>query len=411
MTRRTLLLLLIPAALVVLVAGVAWAEWVTTGSGSGSGVAGTWATTTTAPPGPEVCDGVDNDHNGEVDDGLGYCFDGTPAPNTDGEACLDGFADLDGDPFNGCEETEPPAGGPFPEVLPFGVAANVGAAHICLIGGGASDDPQVEPCFAQPSAGNAWSLETTLFGLLPETTLDCRTSGHLALNIALGVDHPLGAATNEFDGPWTDQDACDAGAAFDAQPYTLEVNVGNIASSVMEGLVSGTGSVPGRLAVQTGTGMPIGRYEIDDTPLWSILNATGRSYCDPRGVNGTSGVADTHDDMVACISTYVADSNPPSDGGGPLPLFDAAISDSARLVWMPQFWATGDPVGVSELNVKGFQAYYLQTSHWGCGAATCEAVHDPGEPLVGEPRVTSTLDAASAIRLPVETLPGAVLRP
>lgn len=65
---------------------------------------GTATTSTTQPPfSIEVCDGVDNDGNGSVDEGLGYCFNGAPAPNTDGASCDAGFIDLDGDPATGCE--------------------------------------------------------------------------------------------------------------------------------------------------------------------------------------------------------------------------------------------------------------------------------------------------------------------
>lgn len=57
-------------------------------------------------PGPEVCNGLDDDQNGTPDDGLGpYCLQGgTAAANTDGDAaCLAGFVDLNTDPMDGCE--------------------------------------------------------------------------------------------------------------------------------------------------------------------------------------------------------------------------------------------------------------------------------------------------------------------
>jgi hypothetical protein len=56
-----------------------------------------------------MCDGVDNDLNGDVDDGLGYCFGGDSAPNMDGATCLAGFFDVDVDAVNGCAATEPSA--------------------------------------------------------------------------------------------------------------------------------------------------------------------------------------------------------------------------------------------------------------------------------------------------------------
>lgn len=52
---------------------------------------------------PEICNGIDDDFDGQTDEGLPYCIDGLPAPNTDGENCDAGWSDLDGAPTNGCE--------------------------------------------------------------------------------------------------------------------------------------------------------------------------------------------------------------------------------------------------------------------------------------------------------------------
>jgi hypothetical protein len=57
------------------------------------------------PPAPEICDGVDNDGDGNTDEDLQYCFAGQTAPNTDGAACLIGFGDTNGNPEDGCEDT------------------------------------------------------------------------------------------------------------------------------------------------------------------------------------------------------------------------------------------------------------------------------------------------------------------
>jgi len=53
----------------------------------------------------EICDGLDNDIDGEVDEELGeYCIRGVVALNTNGDdACLPEAMDRDGDPSNGCE--------------------------------------------------------------------------------------------------------------------------------------------------------------------------------------------------------------------------------------------------------------------------------------------------------------------
>jgi Big-like domain-containing protein len=56
---------------------------------------------------PEVCDGVDNDLDGQIDEGLRYCLNGVAAPHTNGADCLPGFQDVDGVVENGCEASIP----------------------------------------------------------------------------------------------------------------------------------------------------------------------------------------------------------------------------------------------------------------------------------------------------------------
>lgn len=60
---------------------------------------GIWA----VPPSTEICDGIDNDQDGEKDENLTYCVAGLPAPHTDGEVCDAGYIDRNGDPADGCE--------------------------------------------------------------------------------------------------------------------------------------------------------------------------------------------------------------------------------------------------------------------------------------------------------------------
>ena len=56
-------------------------------------------------PTDEVCNGIDDDVDGEVDEDMVYCFDGSAAPNTDGaNSCLAGWEDSNGDPADGCEK-------------------------------------------------------------------------------------------------------------------------------------------------------------------------------------------------------------------------------------------------------------------------------------------------------------------
>jgi hypothetical protein len=56
---------------------------------------------------PDACDGVDNNVNGLTDEFLYYCVAGASRPNSDGRACLTGFADRNRDPADGCETTGP----------------------------------------------------------------------------------------------------------------------------------------------------------------------------------------------------------------------------------------------------------------------------------------------------------------
>jgi len=73
------------------------------------GVAGLSAVTVTGAGSPnpgsaEVCDGLDNDLDGQPDNGLRYCINGQPAPNTDGQStCNAGYVDSNGDASDGCE--------------------------------------------------------------------------------------------------------------------------------------------------------------------------------------------------------------------------------------------------------------------------------------------------------------------
>ncbi len=68
------------------------------------GVAGLSAITVIGGATNEICDGLDNNLDGQVDEGLRYCIAGVPAPHTDGaNACEQGFADADQVTSNGCE--------------------------------------------------------------------------------------------------------------------------------------------------------------------------------------------------------------------------------------------------------------------------------------------------------------------
>ena len=55
-------------------------------------------------PGPEVCNGLDDNLDGTVDDpSWAYCVGGATAPNTDGIVCDEGYLDLNATASDGCE--------------------------------------------------------------------------------------------------------------------------------------------------------------------------------------------------------------------------------------------------------------------------------------------------------------------
>jgi hypothetical protein len=71
-------------------------------------VAGLSELTLTGFDNAEVCNGLDDDGDTQIDEGLVYCINGTPAANTDGEnSCLPGWLDSNNVPLDGCEEAEP----------------------------------------------------------------------------------------------------------------------------------------------------------------------------------------------------------------------------------------------------------------------------------------------------------------
>jgi hypothetical protein len=128
------------------------------------------------PVSPEVCNGIDDDLDGEVDEGMVYCINGQAAPNTDGEnSCLPGFYDYDEDATNGCEYALPTScasGSDCPPgffcdewagcvALPFCVTgSDCPTCHVCVdescVPAPAGTDPNADcgPGFVCDGAGN-----------------------------------------------------------------------------------------------------------------------------------------------------------------------------------------------------------------------------------------------------------------
>ena len=278
-----------------------------------------------------------------------------------------------------------PSGG---AVLPFALAAGDGGSHVCLKTG--ANPKTIDPCDGGDT-GNFGFLDITQFGSVAAGTVQsCTgdTTDRLASNVAGGVDHPLGTAPSSGAPSHDDRTACLA-QTYGARPYTVVTETGNGKGDALHaGFVAGVDGRPGRLTASDGTATVAG-YAIDDTPLWDHLSTDGRAFC---------GAVANHDDLASCMDGWSV--------GDPV-LFDGSVGDAARFAWVPTLWSESLGNGSSDHHLKGFEAVYVQTTLWSCTAASCSAVHDPGEPLAGSApgRGSLKLDAASAFRLRPGMLP------
>ena len=282
-----------------------------------------------------------------------------------------------------------PGGG----AMPFGMPGLAGGdGEICLKTG--SNPNGIPPCDG-PTIGNFAFLDITEFGnLILHTTQTCTGSSNtrLARNIAQGADHPIGVAPSATSVFKLDRDACLDGN-FNAQPYTLTTETGNMASALHDGFVDGVSGVAGRLTNSTNT-ITIAGNAIDDTPLWDYLTANGKAIC---------GSISDHDAMVDCLQNVWQ----PSDGV----IFSGTIDDAARFGWVPLFWDLTLGTGTSNLNIQEFRPVFIQTTFWKCTSTGCKYIHDPGEPLTpfGGGGGSVKVEASTSIQIPFAALPDEIV--
>jgi Flp pilus assembly protein TadG len=279
-------------------------------------------------------------------------------------------------------------------VLPFGVPGSAsGDPQLCLRLG---DYPAaLDPCNGPPT-NLVTNLNVTYFGNLTKgTATKCSgdTLERYERNIADGLDHEVAAAENSGAAPWLDQTLCSDGN-FASMPYTMRTWSNSYTLekrySLDDGLIDGTAGVPGR--IQRGTNLrTISDEAVDDTPLWSYLNADGLAFC--------GGVPANHDEMIMCLASWST--------GDPI-LFTPAIADAVRLAWLPFFWDAVLGDHDTNHNIREFRPVWIQTTAWHCDVAACEVIHDPDEPLggtTGGVGGSSDVQAVTFIQLPFGTLP------
>ena len=310
-----------------------------------------------------------------------------------------GFDEIDTDAEAEVNTVYRAAGG----VMPFGLpGSTANDAEICLKSGA---NPKNGGTCDGPDTGNFGFIDFTQFGNDGlGTTTKCSGGGtdRLARNIAQGVDHPLGT-TSLFPATLRDDvTACNDGN-FNARPYNVDTQTGNIAQVLMDGFVSGVDGLPGRLdrgsnQINIGTGS--GQVSLDNTPLWTHLNANGISVC---------GTVTSHDDLIAnCIDRSLNPGNYTLGVWNRGVIFNETIVDAPRFGWVPLFHENDLGAGNSNRTIKEFRPVYIQTTLWGCQAAGCTSYWDPGEPITTQPKKNDKLEAATAINLPKEMFPSSV---
>jgi len=211
-------------------------------------------------------------------------------------------------------------------VLPFGMPGGASDVdQICLKTG---PNPSNEPPCDGPVTGNFGFLDFTQFGNDGlGTTQDCNPDvGTLTEAIATGIDHPVGKTADSLAPPHEDQVACNDGN-FNARPYQVFTNTGNVAQALDDGFAGDGSGLDGKL----GTGpnlVTVRGKDLDDTPLWDFLTPTGELFC-----SSIANPISTHDEMEDCLALYKS-SNSTAE------LFSSDIIEAPRWGWVPLFHGT-----------------------------------------------------------------------
>ena len=153
-------------------------------------------------------------------------------------------------------------------VLPFGLPGSAAAGEVCLKTG--ANPKNIVPCDG-PDNGNFAFLDITQMGnfdMQTSTTCTGNTTGRLAENIAIGVDHDIGTAPMETSPFMRDRDLC---PAFASTPYTLQTETGNMASALDDGFANGVNGRLGRLVDTPFANTDVAGHEIDHKPLWEFI--------------------------------------------------------------------------------------------------------------------------------------------
>lgn len=308
----------------------------------------------------------------------------------------------------------PRAGG---GVLPFGLlATSTEGSYVCLQ---TAPSGIAQPPCDGPSTGNFGVIESPFYGNVAiGTTQNCTGSPKnevLAVNIAAGLDHlvlpdPDGNPGNER------LDTC-AQIGTGNPPDTLFMQTGNPSGSA-EGIAEGPvnfGLLP-RLQQGPGPKTSVHNRNLDDRPLWFYLDGALTSPAIPPACvkasfdnstnpdfdwdgDGTPDKPASVEHMAKCLSDFFS-------GGYSQVLFlnegSVKISESPRFAYVPQFWETSWPSGVSQpRHIMRYKASWIQGTWWKKGGTYTE--FEPGEG--GTFNGTASMTQLSALILPDDSLP------
>lgn len=282
------------------------------------------------------------------------------------------------------------------KVLPFGLPGGAaGQSEICLKSG--SNPNGIPPCDG-PVTGNFGFVDISEYGneqLNTTTVCDAETNLRMARNIARGIDHPIATAPNAAAPFRTDLAGCYDGN-INYQPYSLTTETGNKTGVLDNGFIDGSGGYPGRLTNSTNLYTQGGK-SFDNTALSAYLNANGRALCTSAvGAPGAAPLLWNHDEMATCLAAWTS-----ANGV----IFEDTINDAARFGWVPLFYGVTLGNGNTTLNIEEFRPVFIQTTFWKCNSTSCDAIHDPAEPIMGAIAGNANLEAVTGLQLPKQALP------
>ena len=271
------------------------------------------------------------------------------------------------------------------DILPFAVGpTGAGQAQSCLFAQSTAQ-LDISPCEASDS-GNFGKLDLSIYGNSTLGTAEqcgnANPQGKMAVNIAVGADHPLEEAP-ETTGTVEEIGNC---PVITNPVDNIPTQTGNARQGLTEGLFQSISnpSLEGRLRCKDGdAGEPPNKTSavceyfwnhpsipetIDDTPLWDFIDSSN----DLVGTScPTSGIADRAA-MEACLTAWKGLGSPSN------PLFIESIQTAPRFAAVPIL--DTDPSGGSgDYDIIDFKPVYLETVYMNCTANSCDTIHSPGE--------------------------------